>query len=121
MTNPRQAIGWRAEEVTARWLAGHEWQVLERRWRASEGELDLVCRDPVGGLVGVEVKLRQTGRSGSAMEAVDRRRLRRLRAALAAYARASGRSWPSVRVDLVTVEPAAEGWRLRRHAGIDAW
>jgi len=52
---------------------------------------------------------------------VDQRRLRRLRAALAAYAGTSARAWPALRVDLVTVEPIDGNWRLQRHAAIDAW
>jgi putative endonuclease len=121
MTDGRHELGHRAEEATARWLAGAGWQILERRWRSPQGELDLVSADPSGALVAVEVKLRRTKRTGSATEAVDRRRLHRLRTALVAYSRSSARSWPALRVDLVTVEPVDAGWRLRRHAAIDAW
>jgi putative endonuclease len=121
MANPRHALGEQAEETTARWLEGIGWRVLDRRWRIGSGELDLVCRDPAGALVAVEVKLRRTGRAGTALEAVDPVRLHRLRRALAAYAHASARSWPAVRVDLVTVTPAGESWLLRRYAAIDAW
>jgi putative endonuclease len=124
--NPRHELGQQAEDAAARWLTAMSWQVLDRRWRTPAGELDLVCRDPSGALVAVEVKLRRTARAGSALEAIDRRRLLRLRAALAAYARASVAhgsppGWTSLRLDLVTAEPAAGGWRLRRHAGVDAW
>ena len=121
MTDPRHELGLRAEEATARWLAGAGWEILERRWRTPHGELDLVATDPRGGLVAVEVKGRRTRRAGSAVDAVDRRRLLRLRTALAAYARISARSWPLLRVDLVTVEPVDGGWRLRRYAAIDGW
>lgn len=121
MANPRHALGERAEDATARWLTALGWQVLDRRWRVRSGELDLVCREPAGALVAVEVKLRRTGRAGSALEAIGQARLRRLRAALAAYAQASAQSWPALRVDLVTVAPDGERWRLRRYAGIDAW
>jgi putative endonuclease len=121
MTNPRHELGLRAEDATARWLTRAGWEILARRWRTPHGELDLVGGDPAGVLVGVEVKLRRTARAGRAIEAVDRRRVHRLRMALVAYARASSRSWPALRVDLVTVEPADGGWRLRRHAAIDAW
>jgi putative endonuclease len=121
MANPRHELGRRAEAATARWLTAAGWQVLDRRWRTPSGELDLVCRDPAGCLVAVEVKLRQTGRSGASLDALDRRRLGRLRVALATYARASARPWAALRIDLVSVEPAGDGWRLRRHAGIGDW
>jgi len=121
MTDPRHLLGLRAEEAAARWLEAARWEILERRWRTPQGELDLVSVDPSGVLVAIEVKLRSTARAGNAVEAVDQRRLRRLRAALAAYARTSARAWPALRVDLVAVEPIDGGWRLQRHAAIDAW
>jgi putative endonuclease len=121
MTDPRHQLGLRAEAAAARWLEATGWEILERRWRTPQGELDVVSVDPAGALVAIEVKLRRSARAGSAVEAVDQRRLRRLRAALAAYAGTSARAWPALRVDLVTVEPIDGNWRLRRHAAIDAW
>lgn len=123
MPDPRHDLGRRAEEAVGRWLVASGWTLLERRWRCPAGELDLVLRDPGGALVGAEVKLRRTGRAGSGPESVDARRVRRLRAALAAYASASQGPWrPELRLDLVVVSPAGEGrWRLCRVPAIDAW
>ena len=121
MPDPRHQLGQRAEDAAARWLASRGWTIIERRWRDRVGELDLVCCDPGGALVAVEVKLRRSARTGSALEAVHRRRMLRLRAALVAYARASAQGWPNLRLDLVTLEPEAGGWRLRHQRGIDAW
>jgi putative endonuclease len=120
MADPRHQLGARAEEATAAWLTRSGWRVLARRWRSSFGELDLVCLDPSGALVGVEVKLRRTSRAGRAVEAIDGRRLARLRRSLAAYAREQC-SASVVRLDLVSVEPTPGGWHLARVAGIDAW
>lgn len=123
MPNPRHLLGLRAEDATAAWLTTRGWTVLARRWRCPEGELDLVALDPGGVLVAIEVKLRRGGRAGDPLESVDRRRLRRLRAALGRF-RGSA-PWPAgdgVRIDLVSVRPAAGGrWRLAHHLGIDAW
>lgn len=123
MSDPRHDLGRRAEDAVARWLVAADWTLLERRWRCRAGELDLVLLDPGGALVAVEVKLRRTGRAGSAPESVDPRRVGRLRAALAAYSSASPSRWrPELRLDLVAVCPASEGrWRLRRIPAIDAW
>ena len=124
MPDPRHVLGLRGEEATARFLAARGWRLLARRWRCASGELDLVLRDPGGVLVGVEVKVRRTGRAGGAAESVHPRRVARLRSALVDYARASsaGRDTAGMRVDLVTLAPAGEGrWRLRRLPGIDAW
>jgi putative endonuclease len=122
MSDPRHELGRRAEAAVASWLADKGWQVLDRRWRGARGELDLVCLDPGGVLVGVEVKLRTTGRAGSAAESVDRRRLARLRAALVAYAVGGTIPHVDTRLDVVTVAPGdGDRWRLRRLPGIDAW
>jgi putative endonuclease len=121
VTDPRHDLGLRAESAAAAWLRSRGWQILARRWRSGQGELDLVCVDPGGMLVGVEVKLRRTGRAGTALEAIDRRRLARLRASLVAYAVASNVRSVGLRIDLVSATPAGEAWRLARHAGIDLW
>ena len=123
MANPRHLLGLRAEDATARWLSAGGWTVLARRWRRPEGELDLVCRDPHGVLVAVEVKLRRGSRSGGPLGSVDRRRIGRLRAGLASFAASERMALAAgLRIDLVTVTPATEGrWRLARFASIDAW
>jgi putative endonuclease len=122
MTDPRHALGERAELAVATWLSTLGWRVLERRWRGPAGELDLVCVDPGGVLVGVEVKVRRTDRAGSGLESVERRRLGRLRATLAAFATARVVAHQGARLDLVTLTPADDGkWRIQRLPAIDAW
>ena len=123
MTDPRHLLGRRGEDAVARWLSGEGWTVLARRWRCASGELDLILRDPAGALVAVEVKVRVTARTGNAAESVDRRRLARLRAALATFARQDGTpNATGLRIDLVTVSPAPDGrWRMSRLPAADAW
>jgi putative endonuclease len=122
MTDPRHELGTRAESAVGAWLSRAGWQVLERRWRSPAGELDLVCLDPYGTLVGVEVKLRSTGRAGSGAESVDRRRVARLRKALGSYAASASLLAAELRLDLVTLEPAEDGrWLALRTPAIDAW
>ncbi len=94
---------------------------MARRWKVSEGELDLVAVDPTGTLVGIEVRSRRSSRSGSAVESVDRRRVGRLRAALARYVASEPVKHRELRLDLVAVDRTPTGWRLTRHVGIDAW
>ncbi|MGH2429568.1 MAG: YraN family protein [Candidatus Limnocylindria bacterium] len=126
MGDPRHSLGLRAEEAVAAWLSGSGWRVLARRWRGSAGgELDLICLAADRTLVGIEVRARRTDRAGSAAESVDRRRVLRLRTALAAYAAGATVPHHGLRIDLVAVSPAAGAqpgqWHLRRLAGVDAW
>lgn len=123
MPNPRHALGERAERAAAEWLTSRGWTILARRWRCPEGELDLVALDPGRVVVAIEVKVRRTGRAGAPLESIDRRRLRRLRAALGQFlADSRPADGHGVRVDLVAVRPDAGGrWWLTHHPAIDAW
>lgn len=124
MTHPGHRLGSQAESAVAVWLAGCGWQVCDRRRRTASGEIDIVAIDPRGTLVAIEVKSRQHGRSGTAAECLDARRVARMRRSLTEY-RLRMRSAVSLelRIDLVTVEPGAEPgtWRLQRIPQIDAW
>lgn len=122
MPDPRHVLGVRGEEIAAAWLASRGWRVVARRWRTSDGELDLVALDPAGALVAVEVKLRGSSRAGQPAEAVDRRRLLRLRAALGQFREAEAVRGRELRIDLVAISRARDGsWRLEHHPAIDGW
>ena len=123
MPNPRHALGERAEAAVAAWLMTRGWTILARRWRCAEGELDIVAFDPLRTFVAVEVKLRQTGRSGLAVESLGPDRLRRLRSALGRFvAEARAQRVSGLRIDLVAVRAAGGGqWGLTHHRGVDAW
>jgi putative endonuclease len=123
VSNPRHALGERAERATADWLTSRGWTILARRWRCPEGELDLVALDPGRVVVAIEVKVRRTARAGAPFESIDRRRLRRLRAALGQFlAEAPTAAGDGIRIDLVAVRPGDGGrWWLAHHRAIDAW
>jgi putative endonuclease len=125
VSDPRHDIGRRAEDAVAAWLTDAGWRVLARRWRCPQGELDLVCLDRAGTLVGIEVRARRGQRTGSPEESLGPRLLGRRRAALGAFALERRPRHAGRRLDLVAVTPIASDparrWRLRRVAGIDAW
>jgi len=123
MTDPRHARGRAAEEAVADWLAEHGWQVLATRYRVAAGEVDVVALDRGRTLVGVEVRLRRTARSGDPATSLDRRHLRRVGAALIAFARETAVPHRGLRLDLVAVGPGPGPgtWRLSRLPGVDGW
>jgi putative endonuclease len=124
MGDPRHDLGLAAEDAVARWLTGDGWTIRARRERRpGGGEVDLVAVDPIGALVAVEVRARRSARAGAAVQTVDAARVARIGRTLVAHARASGRTWQTLRVDLVTVEPipGRARWVLRRVPGIDGW
>ena len=121
MAAPQQRLGRRAEDATASRLTSLGWRVLEHRWRSDAGELDLICLDPDGILVGVEVKLRSTLRTGGPAEALDVRRVGRLRRTLAAYAALRRAPANGLRIDLVSLIAEGDGWVLSLWRGVDQW
>jgi putative endonuclease len=121
MADPRHRFGQAAEERVAAELTTRGWQVLARRFRVAEGELDLVCIDPEGTLVGMEVRARRTARAGRAIDSVTGARIRRLRAALGRYLADDNAPHLAARIDLVTLDRTERGWSMVRHPGIDAW
>jgi putative endonuclease len=94
--------------MAVRYLTDRGLEVLDRNWRCDLGEVDIVARD-VGCLVVCEVKTRRSTTFGQPIEAVDHRklaRLRRLAAAWLAERRALGEPVhriSGVRVDVVGV------------------
>jgi putative endonuclease len=69
MTEARQALGKRGEDLACRELERRGYAIVARRFRVRSGELDIVARDGAT-LVFVEVKARAGRRFGDAAEAV---------------------------------------------------
>ncbi len=74
----RNALGRYGEDLAARRLRERGMVVLERNWRCTEGEIDLIARDR-DALVICEVKTRRTTAFQHPMEALPPRRTARLR------------------------------------------
>jgi putative endonuclease len=97
-----QSVGRMGEQFVAEYLERTlGWNVIERNWRCSAGELDLIARDGQTTVM-VEVKTRKGIRMGHPLEAVDGRKRRQL-TRLANWYQASKVSVVdgSVRVDVV--------------------
>jgi len=107
--NTRQHGGW-GEQIAAAFLRLKGYEILEANARFARREVDLLARDGAS-LVVVEVKLRRGSRFGAAAEAIDARKLSRLRLALAGFARDAG---PDVvpRIDVVTIDVDETGDRM---------
>jgi putative endonuclease len=106
----RKALGDFGERVAVRFLTDLGFTVLDRNWRCSDGELDIVAIDG-GDLVVCEVKTRTSGRFGTPFEAVTEDKAHRLRRLGWRWVRehrdlAGGRP---VRVDVIAVMAGARG------------
>jgi putative endonuclease len=98
----RQALGAYGEDVAARHLTSAGMVLLDRNWRCSEGEIDLVLRDGAV-LVVCEVKTRTSHVCGTPHEAVTEAKLDRLRRLGQAWMVAHAVAADDTRVDLVAV------------------
>lgn len=76
--------GFMHELRAAQYVRGQGYKVLEHRFRAADGEIDLVARDG-DVIVFIEVKARPQHRLGMGAEAVDFDKMRRVHDAAAVY------------------------------------
>ena len=98
----KQRLGAYGEAVAARHLVEVGMVLLDRNWRCSAGEIDLVLRDGQT-LVICEVKTRSSTAYGSPLESVGPEKASRLRRLAALWIEAHGVRVRDVRIDLVGV------------------
>ena len=98
----KRLLGQRGEAIAARHLTGLGMEVIDRNWRCDAGEIDLVLRDGRV-LVVCEVKTRTSIAYGTPLEAIDQRKLDRLRRLAARWLRVHDCHPDDVRIDMVGV------------------
>lgn len=107
MVSNRAQLGRDGEAAAAQWYERRGYEVLARNWRCRDGELDLVVANTES-IVFCEVKTRSTTAFGSAAEAVDWRKQRRIRRLAAIWLSDAARKRGStVRFDVAAVAPVA--------------
>ena len=106
--HPKDMLGRRGEQLAAEFLQQAGFRVLDRNYRCAEGEVDIVAADHRT-LVACEVKTRSSVRYGTPIEAVDTRKLRRLRRLAVRWAASHGVIFDSLRVDVVGVLKSPDG------------
>jgi len=99
-----QARGAFGEALVARWYEARGYTVLDRNWRDGRtGELDLVLGKGDRLIVFCEVKSRSSTAYGDPLEAVDARKLARIRRLAASWLVAHDRRGVEVRIDVAGV------------------
>lgn len=102
MTKSRQWLGRYGEDRACEYLVGNGYEILDRNWRYSEGELDIVCTFQRT-LVFVEVKTRTSLAFGSPFEAVTTQKLAKIRRLAANWCAQRQVSNSQVRFDAIGV------------------
>ena len=106
--NPKDALGRQGEQLAAEYLQRAGFRILDRNWRCSEGELDIVAAERRV-LVVCEVKTRSGTRYGTPLEAISRQKRVRLRRLAVRWVVAHGLLFDEVRVDVVGVLRSPSG------------
>jgi len=111
----KDILGRRGEEIAADHLVQKGLAFVERNWRCSQGEIDLVMRDGVE-LVFIEVKTRSSVAFGHPLEAITAPKLARLRRLAAAWCEAHpGGHHDEIRIDAVAVIAPSVGDVIVEH------
>ena len=114
MTADRKRLGERGEDAAVAFLERSGLTIVERNWRCSAGEIDIVALDGTE-LVLCEVKTRRTAAKGTPEDAVTPAKQRRYAKLAAAYLQASSLEDVSVRFDVIALLVIAEDRALLRH------
>jgi len=105
-----RAAGELGERIACAFLELKGYEVLDRNFRYARREIDLVVRDGAD-IVAVEVKMRRSRQFGRAVEAIDRRKIKRIQLALAGLVRNSG-SGLRPRIDVIAIDVAESRDRM---------
>jgi putative endonuclease len=121
MPGARQRLGDAGERYAERLLTERGWRILERKWRGTLGEIDLVAETREGGLVFVEVKTRRGERLGAAEEAISAEKAERLLTLGEEFVASDSSLWNRPwRVDLVAITLGPRGDVARVSHIVDA-
>jgi putative endonuclease len=113
----RRRLGNFGEAAAAAHLAQQGYELLERQWHISTGEIDLIARHD-GQLVFVEVRTRSSSSYGSPEESITAAKQARLIALAYAYLEAHGLHDAAWRIDVIAVEVDQRSGRINRLAHI---
>lgn len=100
--NSNQDVGKYGEERATEFLRKIGYEIIERNWRGSGGEIDIVARDR-DCLVFAEVKTRTRTGFGHPFEAITTRKVQTMRKLVAQWCQTSGQSFSKVRLDAISV------------------
>ena len=100
----RRAIGNQGEDAACAYLKKHGWKVLDRNVVRRGGEIDIIA-EKKGTYAFIEVKTRSSDRYGTAAEAVDARKQRRIALVAMQYAAEKKLLDARLRFDVIEVTP----------------
>lgn len=110
----RITLGRMGEDAAAVFLQRQGMRILERNWKTTTGEVDIIAGDG-DCLVICEVKTRRSEVFGTPVEAVGTRKLRRLRSLAGEWLDGRAMYAPRIRIDVVGILVPVEGPAVITH------
>lgn len=110
MTTSRRAFGDLGERLAAHNLESKGYRIVERNYRRSEGEIDIIAQAN-GTLAFVEVKARRGSAMGTASESITAAKAARMIQLADAYA-SEHTPEASLRIDLIAIDFTPDGRML---------
>ncbi|MDH5661630.1 MAG: YraN family protein [Elusimicrobiota bacterium] len=104
MNNRRIDLGKKGEDISVKFLKKQGYQIIERNYRCSLGEIDIIAKDK-NILCFVEVKTRNTEEYGLPEEAIDGYKQKKLARAALTYLKQKKIYEQDLRFDIVSVYP----------------
>jgi putative endonuclease len=98
----KQILGKYGEDLAAQYLTDRGYQIVDRNWRCSLGEIDLVAFQH-DRFVFVEVKTRNGTSFGHPFEAITPTKVSRMRKLVAQWCSANQKAGVNVRLDAIAV------------------
>jgi len=102
MSNKRINLGKKGEDISVKFLKKQGYKIMERNYRCSLGEIDIVAKDK-NILCFVEVKTRKTKEYGLPEEAIDGHKQKKLAKVALAYLKEKKIYKQDLRFDVVSV------------------
>jgi putative endonuclease len=102
MSNKRINLGRKGEDISVKFLKKQGYKIMERNYRCSLGEIDIVAKDK-NILCFVEVKTRKTKEYGLPEEAIDGHKQKKLAKVALAYLKEKKIYKQDLRFDVVSV------------------
>jgi putative endonuclease len=113
-----QESGALGEARAAKYLIESGYRILDRNWRVTGGEIDIVAQDGDNRIIFVEVKARRDQSFGHPLEAITHQKAQRLRKLALAWL-ISHNSWSApFRIDAVAIIGLGEEFSLDHRKAI---
>lgn len=116
----KDILGTAGESLAVEYLRSEGFTIIERNWRCSSGEIDIVAREGAA-TVFVEVKTRSSLASGHPFEALNRAKVARLRKLAGLWCESHPTVRGDIRIDAIAVvSPAFDSPTIEHLRMVDA-